>query len=410
MDELNRQPRQLSVLFLTEMWERYGYYTMRGILVLYMTKVFLFSNTRAYTTFAAFTALVYLTPLFGGWIADRFLGFRRSVVLGGVLLAAGYGLLSLPGQGLIFQLALGTLIVGNGFFKPNVSSLVGQLYGKNDPRREGGFTIFYAGINVGSLIPPLITGWVIIQFGWHIAFVMAGIGVLIGTLVFYFGLRKHPHLGAPPDTGQTPALRLGNYFLISVGTLAAIYLFAELVKNTGVTNILLFVGGGIFLAYSFSRSFSFKDIRRDYPDVGLVVVGRNATIPFVDIEAKMKPLMEEGRGFYLLRAPEEDVVDFYRGAWYYISTSITDGESLMLKEAMKCGTPVITSPLLEETVGGNAVILEDPTDQKQTADVFRRIIPDDDLRKHYSDEGQKWMQSLSWDKVARESLEFIETR
>ncbi len=262
-DKANRQPRQLSILFMTEMWERYGYYTMRGILVLYMTKVFLFSDTRAYTTFAAFTALVYLTPLFGGWIADRFLGFRRSVVLGGVLLAAGYGLLSLPGQGLVFQLALGTIIVGNGFFKPNVSSLVGQLYGKNDPRREGGFTIFYAGINVGSLIPPLITGWVIIQFGWHIAFLMAAVGVLMGTVVFFFGLRKHPELGGPPDTGQTPAVRLGNYLLISVGTLAAIYLFAELVKNTDLTNILLFVLGGLFLAYSFSRSFSYRDIRRE---------------------------------------------------------------------------------------------------------------------------------------------------
>ena len=155
---------------------------------------------------------------------------------------------------------------------------------------------------------------------------------------------------------------------------------------------------------------AFEDIRQDYPDVGLVVVGRNATIPFVDIEAKMKPLIDEGRGFYLLRAPEEDVVDFYRGAWYYIMTSTTDGESLMLKEAMKCGTPVITSPLLEETTGGNAVILDDPTDQKQTADVFRRIIPDHDLRNRCADKGQQWMKSLSWERVAKESLAFIETR
>ena len=155
---------------------------------------------------------------------------------------------------------------------------------------------------------------------------------------------------------------------------------------------------------------AFKDIYRDHPDIGLVVVGRNATMPFVDIEAEMKPLIEEDRGFYLLRAPEEDLVDFYRGAWYYMCTSTTDGESLMLKEAMKCGTPVITSPLLKETVGGNAVILEDPTDQKQTAEVFRRIIPDHDLRKHYSDGGQKWMQSLSWDRVAQESLQFLESR
>lgn len=258
-----RQPRLLFILFLTEMWERYGFYTMRGILVLYMTRVFLFSDTRAYSVFAAFAALLYLTPLFGGWAADRFLGFRRSVLLGGVLLATGYGLLGLPGKGLIFHLALGTIIVGNGFFKPNVSGLVGQLYGKNDPRRDGGFTIFYAGINVGSFIPPLITGWIIIQFGWHLAFLMAGAGVLIGTIIFFFGLRKHPELGASPDPGLSPSVRLGNYFIIGAGTLGAIYLFAELLRNTDLANILLFVLGGLFLAYSFSRSFSYRDIRRE---------------------------------------------------------------------------------------------------------------------------------------------------
>jgi glycosyltransferase involved in cell wall biosynthesis len=155
---------------------------------------------------------------------------------------------------------------------------------------------------------------------------------------------------------------------------------------------------------------AFKDIYHDYPDIGLVIVGRNSTVPFVDIEAKMKPLIEEDRGFYLLRASEEDIVDFYRGAWYYICTSTTDGESLMLKEAMKCGTPVITSPLLKETVGGNAVILEDPTDRKQTADIFRRIIPDYALRNHYAAAGLQWMQPLSWNRVAQESLRFLESR
>jgi len=108
---------------------------------------------------------------------------------------------------------------------------------------------------------------------------------------------------------------------------------------------------------------AFLDIHEKYPDVGLVVVGRNITVPFVDIEQKMKPLIDMGKGFYLPRAPEEDIADFYRAAWYYVCTSTVDGESLMLKEAMKCGTPVVTSPLLKETAGGNAVMLEDPTDR-----------------------------------------------
>jgi glycosyltransferase involved in cell wall biosynthesis len=155
---------------------------------------------------------------------------------------------------------------------------------------------------------------------------------------------------------------------------------------------------------------AFSDIQNAFPDVGLVVVGRNATNPYIDIEEKMKPLIEDGRGFYFVRAPEEDVADFYRGAWYYMSTSTTDGESLMLKEAQKCGTPIVTSPLLKETVGGYAVILEDPTDQKQTANVLRRVIPDQALRDQLAEEGKKWMATHSWEKVAQQCLEFMESR
>lgn len=153
---------------------------------------------------------------------------------------------------------------------------------------------------------------------------------------------------------------------------------------------------------------AFINIHDKYPDVGLVVIGRNLTVPFVNIEKKMKPLIDKGRGVYLSRAPEEDIVNFYRGAWYYVCTSTVDGESLMLKEAMGCGTPVITSPLLKETVGGNAVIVEDPSDRRQTAEILRKVITDFELREHYALEGLKWTQGLSWDRVAEESLKFIE--
>jgi glycosyltransferase involved in cell wall biosynthesis len=155
---------------------------------------------------------------------------------------------------------------------------------------------------------------------------------------------------------------------------------------------------------------AFNDICNKYSDMGLVVVGRNVTVPFVDIKNKMKPLIDKGRGFYFSRVSEEDIVDFYRGAWYYVCTSTVDGESLMLKEAMKCGTPVITSPLLMETVGWNALMLEDPTDRKQTAEVLQRAITDSKLREHYSVEGKKWVDALSWKKVAEKSLRFIESR
>lgn len=154
---------------------------------------------------------------------------------------------------------------------------------------------------------------------------------------------------------------------------------------------------------------AFSDIYEGYPDVALVVAGRNATVPFDDIKKRLKPLMEKGRAFYLERAPEEDIVDFYRAAWYYICTSTTDGESLMLKESLKCGTPAITSPFLMETVGDNAVLLEDPTDRKQTAEVFRKVLDDLELRRRYATRGLNWMKGLSWEKVAGDSLRFLES-
>lgn len=154
---------------------------------------------------------------------------------------------------------------------------------------------------------------------------------------------------------------------------------------------------------------AFNDIHERHPDVGLVVVGRNVTVPFVDIEKKLRPLVEKGRAMYFPRAPEEDLANFYRGACYYVCTSTVDGESLMLKEAMKCGTPVVTSPLLEETVGGNAVILEDPTSRAKTAAVLDYVLSHPELREDYRARALTFVNTLSWDTVAADSLRFIET-
>ena len=153
---------------------------------------------------------------------------------------------------------------------------------------------------------------------------------------------------------------------------------------------------------------AFSDILERHPDLALVVVGRNVMVPYVDIEARMKPLIDKGRGLYLLWAPEDEIADFYRGAYYYVCTSTVDGESLMLKEAMRCGTPVITSPLLEETVGGNAVILQDPTSREQTAAVLERVLAEPALRDERGCAAHRFAVSLRWEKVAADSLEFIE--
>ncbi len=154
----------------------------------------------------------------------------------------------------------------------------------------------------------------------------------------------------------------------------------------------------------------FNAVRAEFPDVGLLVVGKNRTVPVVDIEGSMRALAESGRGTYLTWAPEDEVVDLYNSAWYYICVSTVDGEATMLKESLRCGTPVVTSPLLEETVGGHAVIVQDPTSSEDMADTFRRIIPDTALRDRHAAEGLEWSRSLSWERVAEMSLAFLENR
>ncbi len=177
-------PVALYTLFFAEMWERFSYYGMRALLVFYMIKGFLgFNDTRAYAVYGAYTALVYATPFIGGMLADRLLGARRAVVLGGLLMALGHLLMTVE-QELVFFLALATLIAGNGFFKPNISTIVGTLYEKNKEGRDRGFTIFYMGINLGAAMSPIICGYVGETYGWHYGFGLATIGMLSGLAVF----------------------------------------------------------------------------------------------------------------------------------------------------------------------------------------------------------------------------------
>jgi len=182
--ELFGYPTGLFNLFFAEMWERFSYYGMRALLVFYMIKGFLgYNDGEAYTIYGAYTALVYMTPFFGGMLADRLLGARRAVVFGGLLMAGGHLLMTLE-SGPAFFAALAMLIVGNGFFKPNVSTMVGALYEDGDPRRDGGFTLFYIGINLGAAMAPLLCGYVGETYGWHYGFGLATVGMLTGLAVF----------------------------------------------------------------------------------------------------------------------------------------------------------------------------------------------------------------------------------
>ncbi len=177
-------PTGLFVLFFAEMWERFSYYGMRALLVFYMTKGFLgYNDERAYGVYGAYTALVYMTPFFGGLIADRLLGARLTVIIGGLLMSAGH-LVMTQESTLMFYFALALIITGNGFFKPNISAIVGELYPEGSVKRDGGFTIFYIGVNLGAAMSPLLCGYVGETYGWHYGFGLATIGMMIGLAVF----------------------------------------------------------------------------------------------------------------------------------------------------------------------------------------------------------------------------------
>jgi POT family proton-dependent oligopeptide transporter len=177
-------PAGLYTLFFAEMWERFSYYGMRALLIFYMTKGFLgYGDGDAYTVYGAYTALVYMTPFFGGLLADRLLGARKAVVFGGLLMAAGQAVLMVP-QAFGFYAGLALLIVGNGFFKPNISVIVGSLYAQYPGRRDGGFTIFYMGVNLGAAMSPLLCGYIGEIYGWHYGFGLATVGMLAGLAVF----------------------------------------------------------------------------------------------------------------------------------------------------------------------------------------------------------------------------------
>ena len=183
----NRNPYSLTTLFFTEMWERFSYYGMRALLVLYLVNSLGYSDSGALHIYAIYTGLVYLTPIIGGYLADKYLGTQKTIFIGGITMMLGHFLMVFPD--LLF-LAMGLLIIGNGYFKPNISTLLGRLYKDNDVRRDSGFSIFYIGINLGAFLAPLIVGYVGETISWHYGFAIAGLGMLAGLIQFYLGQKK----------------------------------------------------------------------------------------------------------------------------------------------------------------------------------------------------------------------------
>jgi POT family proton-dependent oligopeptide transporter len=248
-DKSTRHPIGLVTLFMTEVWERFGFYIVQGLLVFYITQVFGFDDSKSYSIVGAFTAFAYITPIIGGYIADQVLGFRTVIIWGGILLCIAYGLLAILG-GKVIYLALGIIVTGTGFLKPNISSLLGTLYQKGDTRRDSGFTLFYMGINVGVLIATSMSGFVKDHFGWNVVFALACLGLLIATITFIMGQKKiqvETKNYQWVKSKNKIILLLHNKFIFIIVAILAILLLSALIKHETIANILMGVTSVILL-------------------------------------------------------------------------------------------------------------------------------------------------------------------
>ena len=260
-EEFAGHPRGLYLLFYAEMWERFSYYGMRALLILYLTRYWLFSDGKASLIYGTYTALVYVAPLLGGYMADRWLGQRKAVVYGGVVLALGHALMAVegaPGTGDpairqadpmigIFWLALALIIVGSGFLRASISVLVGQLYRLTDVRRDGAYTIFYMGINVGAALGTILVGYLGETLGWSWGFGLAGVGMVCGLLIFLAGRPALRGQGEPPK----PLARGAEFALYGAG-LVAVALAWLLIRYQHLVQLLLIVAGVAMLGYILS--------------------------------------------------------------------------------------------------------------------------------------------------------------
>lgn len=246
-------PKALFALFMVELWERFSYYGMRAILVLYMTSELMdgpnggfgFDDATAYGIYGAYGALVYLTPIVGGYFADKMMGFRKAILWGALLMAAGQFTLFLDTEPTFFM-GLALLVIGNGFFKPNISSMVGKFYPEADPRRDGAFTIFYMGINIGAFLTPLTCGAIGEIEGWKWGFLTAGVGMLLGYFIFLWAQAKgwyEEHGNKPEGHLDVKIAGMGGGIFPYVATIFLVPIAWLLIKQNDVVDYLLAVVG-----------------------------------------------------------------------------------------------------------------------------------------------------------------------
>ncbi len=262
-------PKGLYVLFFAEMWERFSYYGMRALLIFYLTKHWPFSDSDAGVIYGAYTALVYITPVVGGYLADKYLGQRKAVLFGAVLLTLGHFFMAFEGEPavgtennpivLVFWLALALIIVGSGFLKANISVIVGQLYPRTDTRRDAAYTIFYMGINLGAAIGSLLCGYIGETYGWAYGFGLAGIGMLAGLVVFVWGKPLLLGRGEPPK----PLAKNTEWSMYGIGIAMVGVCWLAIQYQDMVGYVLGLFGGALVLYVLFTAVVKLPSEERD---------------------------------------------------------------------------------------------------------------------------------------------------
>ncbi len=255
-------PKALFALFFTELWERFSFYGMRALLILYLTQD-LFAkmaageaDARAYGVYGAYNALLYASPIIGGLLADRLVGFRRAIVMGGLFMAIGQFILAASsgfdlGE-FAFFMGLGALTVGNGLFKPNISSFLGTFYDRNDKRKDSAFTIFYMGINIGAFLAPVTIGYLGQTIHWSLGFLVAGIGMLVGLAQFWYNMRDYEDKGTPPNPADLKSsffMGINKWWSVILGSIVFIPIFAFLIDAEGITSYILLIVGALCIGY-----------------------------------------------------------------------------------------------------------------------------------------------------------------
>ncbi|MEP7238473.1 MAG: peptide MFS transporter [Ferruginibacter sp.] len=320
------QPKQLYLLFFAEMWERFSFYGMRALLLAYMVSQLHYDDPKAYAILGSYAALVYTMPMFGGFMADRFIGYQRSIIFGGILMTLGHFILALPNDWSFFY-GMAFIICGNGFFKPNVSSLVGTLYKENDPRRDSGFSIFYMGINIGAAGGGFLCAYVGTKINWHYGFGLAGIFMVLGLVVFLLGKKSLGARGLPPNMEalQKPVFAfIKPEYLIYGGTLLIVPLVVTLFNQYQVMDYVMFGLGFISLIYILSLGLKMEREAKLKLFAALIMIIFSIVFwaVYEQSEGSMNLLAERNSKMMLfgIHLPELSVNNFLPPGWVIILT------------------------------------------------------------------------------------------